>query len=454
MYEENDIISESLKNLKVYNNNQRENYVNKLLDYYNGNDTASYIQNRFDLEAFREVPPYQANITKKFINKMSRIYTIGADRNVNKKYNNLSVLKDAKMKHIERMTRLIGTIAVRIMFIDDEMPHFDYQPIYYFHAFFGDDPFKPTAISYPLMHYTDDVTNTDKLQYIHWNELEYIIFDESGTILKQKKHGYDCLPFVFTHREHQCDSFFVEGANDICSANEHINITMTEMQLGLRFQMFGQPVISGADLGNRQRFGSDVILELPSDAKYDIKSPSGDINKVIENVKFQMELAAQNNHLSVQFAQDGGETPSGIALKIKDLESFEDYQDDLALWAQYEHEIYQIERKIASTFNISMPQGLKLDFNEPEYPMTVQDQIAIDNHRLNLGLISKAELMVEYNKDLTLEEAKAKLEENKEEDNKKEKEVNSDESRFEVEDESELERSDKRGSEQPDKKSV
>jgi hypothetical protein len=412
MYEETNIIKETLNNLKLYNHKERENYVNKLLDYYSGNNTENYISNRFDLEAFREVPAYQANITKKFINKMSRIYTIGADRNVNKKYNDLSVLKDAKMKHIERMTRLIGTIAVRIMFIDDQMPHFDYQPIYYFHAFFGDDPFKPVAISYPLMHYTDDVTNDDKLQYIHWNESEYMIFDENGTILEQKKHGYDCLPFAFTHREHQCDSFFVEGANDIVSANEHINITMTEMQLGLRFQMFGQPVVSGADLGNRQRFGSDVILELPSDANYDIKSPSGDIDKVIENVKFQMELVAQNNHLSVQFAQDGGETPSGIALKIKDLESFEDYQDDLALWTQYEHEIYQIERKIASTFNISMPEGLKLDFNEPEYPMTVQDQIALDNHRLNLGLISKAELMVEYNKDLSLEEAKVKLEKN------------------------------------------
>ena len=188
---------------------------------------------------------------------------------------------------------------------------------------------------------------------------------------------------------------------------------MTEMQLGLRFQMFGQPVVSGADLGNNQRFGSDVILELPDGANYDIKSPSGDINKVIENVKFQMELVAQNNHLSVQFAQDGGETPSGIALKIKDLESFEDYQDDLALWTQYEHEIYQIERNIARTFNIGLQQGLKLDFNEPEYPMTVQDQIALDNHRLNLGLVNKAELMVEYNKDLTLDEANAKLKENK-----------------------------------------
>tara|TARA_R100001463_G_scaffold23408_1_gene56191 strand:- start:1943 stop:3232 length:1290 start_codon:yes stop_codon:yes gene_type:complete len=412
IYEETDIIQESLKNLKVYNHNQRENYVNKLLDYYNGNDTANYIASKFDLEAFREVPPYEANITKKFINKMSRVYTVGADRNVNKKYKNLSVLKDAKMKHIERMTRLIGTIAVRVMFIDDEMPHFDYQPIYYFHAFFENDPFKPASISYPLMNYTEDTSNSDNCQYIHWNDKEYIIFDENGEILEQQDHSYGCLPFAFTHREHQCDSFFVEGANDICGANEHINITMTEMQLGLRFQMFGQPVVSGADLGNRQRFGSDVILELPSDASYDIKSPSGDINKVIENVKFQMELVAQNNHLSVQFAQDGGETPSGIALKIKDLESFEDYQDDLALWTQYEHEIYQIERKIASTFNISMPESLKLDFNEPDYPMTIQDQIALDNHRLSLGLINKAELMVEYNKDLSIEEAKAKLAEN------------------------------------------
>ena len=411
-YEQTDIIKESLNNLKVYNHKEREGYINKLLDYYNGNATYQYISSRFDLEAFSEVPPYEANITKKFINKMSRIYTVGADRNINDKYRDLAVLKDSKMKHIERMTRLIGTIATRIMYVDGEMPYFDYQPIYYFHPFFEDDPFRPVALTYPLMHHSTDASNTDNAQYIHWNNMEYIIFDEEGAILDQKVHGYDTLPFVFTHREHQCDNFYVDGANDIVNANEHINITMTEMQLGLRFQMFGQPVVSGADLGNRQRFGSDVILELPEEATYDIKSPSGDIEKVIENVKFQMELVAQNNHLFVQFAQDGGETPSGIALKIKDLERFEDYQDDLALFTQYEHEIYHIERKIAQSLGIAMPDALKLDFNEPEYPMTVQDQIALDNHRLNLGLVNKAELMVEYNKDLTIEEANAKLKEN------------------------------------------
>jgi len=409
MYTQTDIIQESLQNLKVYNHREREGYINKLLDYYNGNATFQYISSRFDLEAFREVPPYEANITKKFINKMSRIYTVGADRNVNEKYEDLTFLKDSKMKHIERMTRLIGTIATRVMLVNDEKQYFDYQPIYYFHPFFEDDPFRPVALTYPLMHHTADSSNSDNTQYIHWNSQEYIIFDEEGDILEQKEHGLGVLPFVFTHREHQCDDFYVEGANDIVSANEHINITMTEMQLGLRFQMFGQPVVSGADLANRQRFGSDVILELPAEANYDIKSPSGDIEKVIENVKFQMELVAQNNHLFVQFAQDGGETPSGIALKIKDLERFEDYQDDLALFSLYEHEMYRVERNIAQSFGIAMPEKLKIDFNEPEYPMTVQDQIALDTHRLNLGLVNRAELMVEYNKDLTIEEANAKL---------------------------------------------
>ena len=65
----------------------------------------------------------------------------------------LTKLKDTKMKHIERMTRLVGTIACRIMYVDAERPYFDYQPIYYFHPFFGDDPFRPIAISYPLMNY-------------------------------------------------------------------------------------------------------------------------------------------------------------------------------------------------------------------------------------------------------------------------------------------------------------
>ena len=163
-----------------------------------------------------------------------------------------------------------------------------------------------------------------------------------------------------------------------------------------------------------ERAGSDTILDLPEGSIFDIVAPEADLQAVIETVKFQVDLVAQNNHLFVQFAQDGGEVPSGIALKIKDLERFEDYQDDLELWKMYEHELYQVEKEIADYNGIKLPESLKLDFNEPEYPKTMQDQILWDTHRLQNNLITQSKLLVEYNDDLSLKDADKIIAENKE----------------------------------------
>ena len=81
-----DLIQESIKELKLANAKSREDHIEKLLDYYNGNNTANYISSMFSGATFREIPPVEANITRKFINKMSRIYTIGAVRNAGDKY--------------------------------------------------------------------------------------------------------------------------------------------------------------------------------------------------------------------------------------------------------------------------------------------------------------------------------------------------------------------------------
>ena len=407
------IIQDSVKEFKQSQQRARREHVRKLIDYYCGSNTGNYISQYFDADAFREVPCYEANFTKRFVNKMSRIYTVGANRNVGNAYSNLTVMKDARMKHIERMTRLIGSVATQVVFIDDDMPHFDYRPIYYFDVHLGSNPFKPEAIIYPVLSNVDDVAYASKMKYAYWDNAIYALYDEDGNILDEYEHGYGVMPFVFTHRENQLDSFFVDGADDIVSCNEHVNITMTELQLGLRFQMFGQPYVTGLQADKRlERAGSDTILDLPEGSIYDIVSPDADLQSVIETVKFQVDLVAQNNHLYVQFAQDGGEVPSGIALKIKDLERFEDYQDDIELWKMYEHELYHVEREIADYNGIKLPDSLKLDFNEPEYPKTMQDQILWDNHRLQNNLITRPKLMVEYNDDLSLNEAERIVAEN------------------------------------------
>ena len=409
------IIQESVKEVKLSSQKERRNWVRKMLDYYGGNGTNQYIENYFNSAAFREIPCYNANFTRRFVNKMSRIYTVGANRNVNKQYDKLTIKKDARMKHVERMTRLMGTVATQVIYKENYgEPCFDYRPVYYFNVHLK-DPFTPSAIMYPLLMQPEDVSFVEKCEWAYWDESIYAHYDEDGNIIEEYEHGYGVLPFMFTHREEQIDEFYVDGANDIVDCNEQVNIAMTEMQLGLRFQMFGQPYMTGVDSDKRiERAGSDQIIDLPEGATFDIVSPQGNIESVIENIKFQVDLVAQNNHLYVQFAQDGGETPSGIALKIKDLERFEDYQDDLELWRMYEHELYYIEREIAAYNNIKLPESLKLDFNEPEYPKTVQDQIMLDEHRLRHHMIDEVDLLMEYNKDLSRPEAEKIVEKNKE----------------------------------------
>ena len=409
------IIKKSVMDSKYYNQKARRDWVRKMLDYYGGNDTTAYIDRFFDSKAFQEIPCYNANFTRRFINKMSRIYTVGSNRNVSNQYDSLTIKKDARMKHIERMTRLIGTIATQVIYKEvNGMSYFDYRPVYYFNVHLK-DAYTPSAIMYPLLMKPEDISSTDKCEWAYWDESIYAHYDEGGNIIEEYEHGYGVLPFLFTHREEQIDEFFVDGANDIVDCNEQVNIAMTEMQLGLRFQMFGQPYMTGVDSDKRiERAGSDQIIDLPEGATFDIVSPQGNIESVIENIKFQVDLVAQNNHLYVQFAQDGGETPSGIALKIKDLERFEDYQDDLELWRMYEHELYYIEREIAAYNNIKLPESLKLDFNEPEYPKTVQDQIMLDEHRLRHHMIDEVDLLMEYNKDLSRPEAEKIVEKNKE----------------------------------------
>lgn len=400
------LIKDKLTEAKLISSQQRRDEIRKFLDYYSGTSTESYIKDYFTGDAFSEIPPSVTNFTRKFINKISRIYTLGANRTVGdatETYNVLIPTKDVRLKHSERMTRLLGTIANRVFWNNDK---FDYRPIYYFETYFGDDPFTPEAIIYPLLNKTADLSNTVSLQWGYWDAEKYAVLDEGGKILEKTPNPYGILPFVFTHREDQIDSFFVEGASDIVNCNEQVNIGLTEMNLGMRFNMFGQPWVSGlrADQ-NIMRTGSNEILDMGDEGAYHVTSPQGNVTEAINNIKFQIELVASNNHLWIQWAESGGEVPSGISLMIKDLERKEDYFDDIALWRLYEKDFYSVERIIAEYNGIILPEDFGIDFEEVGYPTTVQDQIMKDQFDLEQNLITRAQIMVRDNKDLSVEQA-------------------------------------------------
>ena len=79
----------------------------------------------------------------------------------------------------------------------------------------------------------------------------------------------------------------------------------------------------------------------------------------------------------------------------------------------YEHKIYQVEKAVAQSIDITLPGEFHVDFNEPEYPQTAQDQIMIEKWELENNLINAADLLVRRNKELPIEEAKKIIQENK-----------------------------------------
>ena len=408
------ILKDKLLETKLMMSHSRRNEIRKHLNYYSGVSTEQYISNYFSGDTFSEIPPSMTNFTRKFINKISRIYSLGAKRNLGNltgRYEELTPTKDVRMKHSERMTRLLGTVANRVHWRDG---FFDYRPIYYFEAYFDENPFVPSAVVYPLLNSTADLSNTENLQWEYWDSEKYGIMNEDGKMIEEIDNPYGILPFVFTHREDQLDSFFVEGASDVVNCNEQVNIALTEMNLGMRFNMFGQPWVTGLRADQSMlRAGSNTILDMGEDGAYNITSPSGNIEEAINNIKFQIELVASNNHLWIQWAESGGEVPSGISLMIKDMERKEDYYDDIALWRLYEQDFYNVERTIAEYNGISLPEEFGVDFEEVDYPKTVQDQILKDEFDIQNNLITRAKIMVRENKDLTEKQAQKLIDENR-----------------------------------------
>ena len=416
----NDLIKQSIKNFKHQNTQERYIFINKLLDYYQGDDTSKYIKPYFKATAFKEVPLMSYNVTKRMIDKMSRIYTLGASRTLsgkNDEYQSLTRFKDFKLKHIEKMTKLVGTIAVQVSWKGNAqgLQHFEYTPFYKFDVILNpDNPLEPAALIYPMMLPVDDYTVAPDPLYCYWDHEYKIIYDSDMKEIERFKNPYGRIPFVFFHRDHQIDNFFCYPAFDIISVNEMINILFSEMNLGMRFQMFGQYVATGLYQDEKiQRAGSDEIIVMPEGTELSIVSPSVNVGDALKLARAMLELVAQNNHLQISFSETNRDRPSsGISLKIKDLERFEDYQDDLEIFAHHERSLYDLEHTIALVNGLNLPFNFGVDFNEPEYPMMVQDEIAWNTWLLDNNMTTRAKLLQKYNKDLNDYQAQAELKEN------------------------------------------
>ena len=361
------VIEESIRQLKWENQSRIFDVRDEALDYYTYNNTAKYIDRYFSGTLQQEIPIYNVNLTKKLINRISLVYKNPPIREIeNDNYYDLTQDKDWKLKNLERIHNLLGTMAVQVCWEDDKLK---YKPIINFVPIMDAyDPLKPIGLTFPLNKAVSDWRQTEEDLYVYWTAEEHYMFTDSGKIVSVNENNinpYGILPFVFIQPTHMVDEFWNEGAMDIALGNKQIDVAMTMLQHHIR-TAGGQYVIEGRVDANNIELGLNKVVVVDEGNMSNISSNTS-INDIKQCIEFQLKTIAFNNNLNFDFGLSGSK--SGVALKIENLELLEAREDEVEKWRRLEKDMYKIEQQMLLVeAGVNIPDDMSVDFAEIEFP--------------------------------------------------------------------------------------
>jgi len=389
-------VGEALKNLKADAINGYFENRDCSINYYQYNNTSQYIKKYFGGSLQDEIPLYTTNLTKRLIKRISLVYKNAPIRDVDDRYYDLMGSKDHELKMFERIHNLIGTIAVKISWINGKLvrtPILEYEPI-----FNEDDMINPEAILYRVPHPVDSKMQKADDHYVYWSASEHYKVDAKGNkihINKKDVNPYGILPFVFIQPDTIIDEHFNVGALDIPECNKQIDIAMTMLQHHIR-SAGGQFVINGRVDQNNIEIGLNKVVVLEDGSMSNISSNTN-VNNIIEGIKFQLQNVAINHHISFDFGINGN--ASGVAIKVSNLELLESREDAVENFRMIEKEMFKIEQRVIEVeAGLILDKSFGIDFKEIEFP-DPQQEMAQWEFKFKHGLADPADYLMETNPD-------------------------------------------------------
>jgi len=384
------------------------------INYYTYSNTKQYIQDKFRGSIMNEVDLYTTKLTKRLIDRISLVYKKSPQRDTgNEKYQTLLLQKDMKMKQVERIHNLIGTMAMRVKWTGEG---FDYEPILEFEPIFSDDDFiNPIGLVYALGNPTGSRFDIRETKYVYWTNEDHFVFDYSGKIIspadnnEQGVNPYGVLPFVFLHND-PIDDFWTTGeGHDIAEANKQIDQQLTQLSFKIRMSD-GIIAVEGRVDANNIEIGLNKLTVMEDGRMYSV-NPSSNVSECIEAIKNQLTLLSTNHHISFDWGVNGNQ--SGVAIKLNNLELLESREDDVDKYRQIEKQVYNIEKVIAQTeAGINLPEDIFINFTEIEFPDPENERAKWDWLFQN-NLATPVDYLMSKDAELTREDAEEMIETNK-----------------------------------------
>lgn len=414
-------IQKSLKDELEFIENTRENERHLLLDYFEHSGTDKHIRKFFRSGISTEVPIFTSNLLGRFVRARSLVYKKSPEMITSELYTELVDTQNLNMmrRRIEQLTFLLGSMAW-LSYFDAISQTIKYETIHDFKTFFLPGQNKPFAVAYPLVLRGNARMNDQK--WIFWSEDaidpstgefvrgQHFLFDNNGNLFSindDNINPYGVLPVLFTHRSPQTRTWWVEGATDLMIANQQVDLGLTQLALANRLDAMGIKYISGPwnEKTKREKLphGIQDVIRLPEGFNFG-RVQGGDTAKHIENLKFFVDQAGQNNHLQLQWAD--GDIPSGRAIQLIGIENTEQRQAGIQdIWRPFEQTRYNLDRILLEVHQKGdIGEEYSVNFVEPEVVISGEDIRAQEAHDLANGLTSRKRILRKRNPDISEEE--------------------------------------------------
>jgi len=413
-------LSESLNVIE----NRRAKDREYLLDYYEGMNMDLYVKRFFGSESLSQVPIFTQNMTRRVCKIRSMTYKRPPKMSVDKKYLDFIDISDlnSSRRQLEQLTFLLGTMAFRSRW-DERKQKISYDLIPFFEPIFLPGEREPVGIMFAIENHGS--SRLEKPWHAIWTEERdgvpgmHFLIDQNGnrqSVNSSDINPYGVIPVVFTHRYKPMRDWYSEGALDVIRADLSVSVAMTELSLAVRFGSLGIKFITGVDDASRIEIGVDKILYLPEGSNFGVTAPSGSLTDIIDATRFMVEATLNNNHIRVKFADTHGNAPSAEALKIQEIEGYDERTAATEdTWRPFEKRRFEIDKAIIEAkTNIKIKDDYRVDFLEPNYPMSVDQEINYWNWKFDRGLASPSSWFDMMNPDAN-EKDRAKWEKEREE---------------------------------------
>ena len=383
---------------------EREDRINSM-NYYEGVNLEEETRKWFDPLALKYAPPMAINVTKKLIDARFIAYKTAPERKADERYHELMGDLNQDMIEVDRLTGLLGTIAM-LRYYDEDKEVLDSHVLTDFEPIFvANDP-KPIGIVYPLFSHGQAKENEQ--EWVYWSDEVHFKMLKGGRIVhvnEQDVNPYGVVPIVWSHLYPMMGNEWWRTGKGIMvsNANQLYNVFGTQLSLGNMYQSLGQSVLTGVDEATRLKMDVSKLLVLPEGANYQIVSPSGSLNEIRENMKWMVETTAHALHLKVKWGSDAGST-SGEHQRILEVDLTEAVMADFERWRKFEKQRFVLDRIILETNGINISDEHSVNFSEPHIPLSPQQEREEWEWKWSNGLATKKDWFRHYNPDFSEEE--------------------------------------------------